>query len=173
VDGATIVDQTVRGLINAGLLKESDQDDIVSTWVFNAPYSYPTPSIERDAILSQVIPYLERTHGIYSRGRFGMWKYEVSNTDHSLMQGVELIDRLLLGESEKTIGIRYGSTDDGRNAATHERSPLAGSGAPKPRTATGYPGHTSAAKGSETSARVPDIAEEELAVTTPPASTAK
>jgi hypothetical protein len=43
--------------------------------------------------------FLEK-HDIYSRGRFGMWKYEVSNTDHSLMQGVELINRLLLGEPE-------------------------------------------------------------------------
>src|SRR5262245_64647100 len=60
-----------------------------------------------------------------------MWKYEVSNTDHTLMQGVELINRLLLGEPEATIGIKYESTLDGRNAATHERSQLAGSGDPK------------------------------------------
>src|SRR5207247_4586783 len=77
-----------------------------------------------------VVPYLER-QGIFSRGRFGMWKYEVSNTDHSLMQGVELINRLLRGEQEQTIGIRYESTLDGRNAATHERSRFAGSGDPK------------------------------------------
>src|SRR5688572_4497704 len=130
VDGKTIVDDTIKGLINAGMIKEEDQKDIVDTWCFHAKYSYPTPSVERDQILSEAIPYLEK-HGIYSRGRFGMWKYEVSNTDHTLMQGVELINRLLLGEPEQTIGIKYESTMDGRNAAKHERSTLAGSGDPK------------------------------------------
>ena len=71
--------------------------------------------------LAEAIPFLER-HDIYSRGRFGMWKYEVSNTDHSLMQGVELVNRLLLDEPETTIGMKYASTGDGRNAAVHERS---------------------------------------------------
>jgi len=135
LDGKTIVEQTIQGLINAGMIKEEDRKDIVSTWTYHADYSYPTPSVERDAILSQVIPYLE-SHGIYSRGRFGMWKYEVSNTDHTLMQGVELINRLLLGEPESTIGIKYESTLDGRNAATHERSHLAGSGDPKRASGT-------------------------------------
>jgi protoporphyrinogen oxidase len=130
VDGRTVVEDTIRGLISAGLIREEDQKDIVDTWCFHAKYSYPTPSVERDAILAQAIPFLEQ-HGIYSRGRFGMWKYEVSNTDHTLMQGVELVNRLLLGEPEKTIGIKYVSTLDGRNAARHERSPLAGSGDPR------------------------------------------
>jgi protoporphyrinogen oxidase len=130
VDGRRIVDDTITGLVNAGLLKDEDRKTIVDTWVYHADYSYPTPSVERDAILSQVIPYLEQ-HNIYSRGRFGMWKYEVSNTDHTLMQGVECVNRLLLGEAESTIGIKYESTLDGRNAATHERSHLAGSGDPK------------------------------------------
>jgi hypothetical protein len=60
-----------------------------------------------------------------------MWKYEVSNTDHTLMQGVELVNRLLLDEPETTIGMKYASTTDGRNAAVHERSQVAGSGDPK------------------------------------------
>ncbi len=130
VNGDTIVEDTIQGLINAGMITEADRKDIVSTWTYHAKYSYPTPSVERDAILAQAIPFLEQ-HGIYSRGRFGMWKYEVSNTDHTLMQGVELVNRLLLGEPESTIGIKYESTTDGRNAATHERSKLAGSGDPK------------------------------------------
>jgi protoporphyrinogen oxidase len=135
VDGKTIVEETIKGLINAGLMKESDRKDIVDTWTYHADYSYPTPSVERDGILAEVIPYLEQ-HGIYSRGRFGMWKYEVSNTDHTLMQGVELVNRLLLDEPETTIGMKYASTSDGRNAAVHERSIVAGSGDPK-RAASG------------------------------------
>ena len=127
VDGKTIVDDTITGLVNAGLIKDGDRKDIVDTWVYHADYSYPTPSVERDGILAQAIPFLEK-HGIYSRGRFGMWKYEVSNTDHTLMQGVELANRLILGEPETTIGMKYASTLDGRNAAVHERAAVAGSG---------------------------------------------
>ncbi|MDB5299183.1 MAG: UDP-galactopyranose mutase, partial [Phycisphaerales bacterium] len=135
VDGKRIVDETITGLVNAGLITDSDRADIIDTWVYHADYSYPTPSVERDEILSHAIPFLEH-HGIYSRGRFGMWKYEVSNTDHTLMQGVELVNRLILAEPEQTIGIKYESTLDGRNAAHHERSALAGSGDPKRAAAT-------------------------------------
>jgi hypothetical protein len=146
VDGKTIVEETITGLVNAGLITDADRKDIVDTWVYHADYSYPTPSVERDGILSQVIPWLEQ-HDIYSRGRFGMWKYEVSNTDHTLMQGVECVNRLLLGEAEQTIGIKYESTLDGRNAANHERPHVAGSGDPK-RT-------TVAVKGNPDSGSVP------------------
>ncbi|MBC7783424.1 MAG: FAD-dependent oxidoreductase, partial [Burkholderiales bacterium] len=135
VDGTRIVEDTIRGLINAGMISEEDQKDIISTWMFDAKYSYPTPSVERDSILADVIPYLEQKWDIYSRGRFGMWKYEVSNTDHSLMQGVELANRLILDEPEQTIGLVYSSTANGREAAVHGvvngRSAHAGSGDPR------------------------------------------
>ncbi len=39
--------------------------------------------------------------GIFSRGRFGSWKYEIGNQDQSLMQGVELVDRWMDGAEEK------------------------------------------------------------------------
>lgn len=148
VDGSRIVEDTIQGLINAGLLKEDDRRDIVDTWVFDAKYSYPTPTVERDSVLAEVIPFLEQ-HDIYSRGRFGMWKYEVSNTDHSLMQGVELVNRLLLDERETTIGMTYASTGDGRNAAVHERSVHAGSGEKKPALAAAQPGDKSESHISE------------------------
>ncbi len=138
VDAATVVETTIQGLINCGMLKEEDRKDIVSTWTYHAKYSYPTPSVERDGILAQAIPFLEK-HEIYSRGRFGMWKYEVSNTDHTLMQGVELANRLMLNEPESTIGIKYESTLDGRNAASHERSTVAGSGDPLKATPKATP----------------------------------
>jgi len=140
VDAATIVEETVRGLINSGLLEPDERRDIVSTWHHYADYSYPVPTVDRDEILSNVIPFLE-SRSIFSRGRFGMWKYEVANTDHTLMQGVEVVNRLLLDQPETTIGVVYRVTEDGRHAANHERAPVAGSGEkrlaalaePKPR----------------------------------------
>ena len=57
-----------------------------------------------------------------------MWKYEVSNTDHALMQGVEWVNHLFLGEPETTIGLRYEATRDGLSGAVHERARVAGSG---------------------------------------------
>lgn len=127
VDAAAIVEDTIAGLENAGLLEPGERDDIVSTWHHAVEYSYPTPSVDRDERLSVAIPWLE-AHGIYSRGRFGMWKYEVANTDHTLMQGVEVVDRLVLGQPEHTIGIVYKVTEDGREAAGHDRPTVAGSG---------------------------------------------
>lgn len=125
-----VIDDCIRGLEVCGMLQPGERANIVSRWCYYADYSYPTPSVERDEILSEVIPWLE-ARDIYSRGRFGMWKYEVSNTDHSLMQGVELVNRLVLGEPETTIGMVYKVTEDGRNAAVHERSSHAGSGEKK------------------------------------------
>ena len=162
VDGGSIVEQTIRGLENAGLLKPGERDDIVSTWVHHADYSYPTPTVDRDRILAAVIPWLEQ-RGIYSRGRFGMWKYEVSNTDHTLMQGVEVVNRLMLGEPETTIGIVYTSTEDGRQAASHERPAIAGSGEKRAAQAEAKP-TPPAQVGDKPEA---DIAEEELGVTSP------
>ncbi|MEK7751269.1 MAG: amine oxidase, partial [Acidobacteriota bacterium] len=58
----------------------------------------------RDDALGILLPALDEL-GIFSRGRFGAWKYEVSNQDHALMQGVELVDRLATGSQERTLGV--------------------------------------------------------------------
>ena len=41
--------------------------------------------------------------GVFPRGRFGAWRYEVSNQDHSFMQGVDWVNRVLRGEPETVL----------------------------------------------------------------------
>jgi hypothetical protein len=43
-----------------------------------------------------------RAHGINSRGCFGAWKYEVSNQDHSFVEGAEAVEHVLSGNAERT-----------------------------------------------------------------------
>lgn len=105
VDKDVIVEETLQGLVNSGLLSDDEQASVVSRYLIDIPYSYPVPTVDRDAALKVIQPYLESL-GIYSRGRFGAWKYEVGNMDHSFMQGVDVVDRILTGKDEITIGMR-------------------------------------------------------------------
>ena len=100
VDGSSLVEDTIQGCLNTGLI--ADRSSIASVWSFRARHGYPTPSVDRDDQLQQLLPGLQRL-GVYSRGRFGAWKYEVSNQDHSLMQGVELANFLVLNVPETTV----------------------------------------------------------------------
>jgi protoporphyrinogen oxidase len=97
----TIVDQTIDGLITTGILEESDRGLIVDRTLIETPYAYPTPTLRRDAALGALQPFL-MSQGIFSRGRFGGWLYEIGNMDHSVMQGVEFVNHVLLGEPEQT-----------------------------------------------------------------------
>jgi len=93
------IEKTIKGLIKLGFIKNKNQ--INHVYHFSKEYAYPTPTLERDFALNKIQPYLEK-YNIFSRGRFGGWKYEVSNQDHSFMQGVEVIDRLILKKKEIT-----------------------------------------------------------------------
>lgn len=93
-DREMIVDETVAGLINSGMINESERERIVSRFLIDIPYSYPVPTINRDRALDVIQPYLE-SKGVYSSGRFGAWKYEEGNMDHSFMQGVEAVESIL------------------------------------------------------------------------------
>ena len=95
----TVTKGVVEGMKHAKLIDKGTP--VVDIWHHYEPHGYPTPSLNRPKAL-RVLPLLE-TFDIYSRGRFGAWKYEVSNQDHTFMQGVELINRLLLGEKETTV----------------------------------------------------------------------
>jgi protoporphyrinogen oxidase len=100
VECANILEQTIAGMVATGLIE--DAADVVSTWHFHARHGYPTPSLGRNEAIETLLPGLERL-GIFSHGRFGAWKYEVSNQDHSLMQGVELVNRLAHAGEEITL----------------------------------------------------------------------
>ena len=102
VNKEEIVEDTIRGLIGSGMLQERERADLVSSYLIDIPYSYPVPTVGRDEALGVIQSYLEG-QGIYSRGRFGAWKYEVGNMDHSFMQGVEVVERILTGKAEQTI----------------------------------------------------------------------
>ena len=98
VDQSTIVRDTVEGFVACGFI---DADDIATTWHRRLNHGYPTPWLGRDATLETVDAAL-RADRIFSRGRFGAWKYEVSNQDHSFMQGVEVVDHILVSTAEHT-----------------------------------------------------------------------
>lgn len=99
VNHDTLVEETITGLLKTKLIQSAS--DVVSTWKFHTRYGYPTPGLHRDQALSQILPAFEN-QDIYSRGRFGAWRYEVSNQDHSFMQGLEVVERLLTGQPEIT-----------------------------------------------------------------------
>jgi UDP-galactopyranose mutase len=100
-DRNTLTEDTIRGLENTSLLSPGERRGISSLWVRKIDYAYPIPCLQRDQALRLLQPELE-ARAIYSRGRFGGWKYEVGNMDHSLMQGVEWAERLVLGTGERT-----------------------------------------------------------------------
>jgi protoporphyrinogen oxidase len=101
VDKANVVDAVIDGLIASEVLRDSDRELIVTTHTLDVEYFYPVPTLGRDAALDEIQSFLLE-HDISSRGRFGAWRYEESNMDHSVMQGVEVVDRLLLGTPEVT-----------------------------------------------------------------------
>jgi protoporphyrinogen oxidase len=101
VEHESLVERTIQGLRNTRLI--NGKDEIVSTWMYRAKHGYPTPGLHRDEALAGILPALEADN-IFSRGRFGAWKYEVSNQDHSFMQGLEIVERLLHGRPEITFG---------------------------------------------------------------------
>jgi len=100
VDAATVVEECVKGCLASDLITAADE--IVSKWHIRLEKGYPTPFIGRNELLSKVQPTL-LAHGIYSRGRFGAWKYEVANQDHSMMQGVEAVEAILGVGAEITV----------------------------------------------------------------------
>lgn len=91
VDGERLVDDTLRALREDGLLPAGAK--VLSTPHKFLPQGYPTPFSGRDAVVDPILRAFEAV-GIHSRGRFGAWKYEVANQDHSWSMGRECAARL-------------------------------------------------------------------------------
>lgn len=99
VDADRMLEQMMTGLIKAGMLEEGDKQRVVSRYHRFVNYSYPIPTLERDGALAILQPAL-LSQNIYSRGRFGAWRYEIGNMDHSVMMGVEAVNHALRREQE-------------------------------------------------------------------------
>lgn len=100
VNHETLLDESIRGLVNTEMLRPGDE--IVSTYHRRFDHGYPTPSLEREDALKELLPKLQERN-IWSRGRFGSWRYEVGNQDHSFMLGVEAADNIVNGGVELTL----------------------------------------------------------------------
>jgi hypothetical protein len=100
VDQANLLRDSIQGLINTEMIKPDDE--IVSTYHRRFDHGYPTPSLEREGVLKELLPALQ-AKDIWSRGRFGSWRYEVGNQDHSFMLGVEAADNIVNGAVELTL----------------------------------------------------------------------
>ncbi|KAJ6441065.1 Glutamyl-tRNA(Gln) amidotransferase subunit B, mitochondrial [Purpureocillium lavendulum] len=64
-------------------------DQPISTWQHHVHFGYPLPFLGRDDLLHEILSQLEE-YNVYSRGRFGGWRYESSNQDYAFIQGVEV-----------------------------------------------------------------------------------
>ena len=112
VNNADLLKDSIKGLLATDMLKPTDE--IVSTYHRRFDHGYPTPSLEREGVLKQLLPKLQDMD-IYSRGRFGSWRYEVGNQDHSFMLGVEAADSIVNGAAELTLN--YPDFVNGRSNA--------------------------------------------------------
>lgn len=90
----------IRHCVRLGLCAPAAE--VVSVSHHRLEYGYPVPSLGRDDALRRALPWLQQRQ-VWSRGRFGAWRYEVSNQDHSVMQGAEAVDAMLFGEEETTL----------------------------------------------------------------------
>jgi protoporphyrinogen oxidase len=95
----TTAEEAIRSTAASLAALGADPELIESKWHRSLAMGYPVPTLGRDAVLK---PADERllAHGVYSRGRFGGWRYESCNQDYSFMQGREAVDNALYGTPE-------------------------------------------------------------------------
>uniref|UniRef100_A0A0K0E0Y8 Amino_oxidase domain-containing protein n=1 Tax=Strongyloides stercoralis TaxID=6248 RepID=A0A0K0E0Y8_STRER len=95
-----IMEKTLNDLKSCGLIDEINK--VVTKFYMVLQYGYPIPTLERNIELEKAHLIFEK-YNIYSRGRFGSWKYEASNQDSAFTQGREVIDKIIYGIDETLI----------------------------------------------------------------------
>jgi protoporphyrinogen oxidase len=93
-----LAERVEDGLRTSGVV--AGRPEIASMHVENLDYAYAVPTIKRDAALTTIQSWL-MTHDIYSRGRFGAWKYEIGNMDHSVKMGIDMARFMVKGIPEE------------------------------------------------------------------------
>ncbi len=86
------------GLREAGVVK--GRPEVASVHVEDIKYAYPVPTLNRDRALAVIQPWLMK-RAIYSRGRFGAWRYETGNMDHAVKMGIDVARSLVTGAPEE------------------------------------------------------------------------
>ncbi|MBA3430852.1 MAG: FAD-dependent oxidoreductase [Actinobacteria bacterium] len=95
---AGLEDRVEAGLRASGVI--AGRPEVASAHLVDIPYAYPVPTLKRDGALRTIQPWLME-HGIYSRGRFGAWRYEMANMDHSVKMGVDAAHLIVDGRPEE------------------------------------------------------------------------
>lgn len=91
-------DRVEEGLRAAGVIE--GRPVVASMHVIDADYAYPVPTLRRDRALSVIQPWLMEQQ-IYSRGRFGSWRYEIGNMDHAVKMGIDVARLIVEGTREE------------------------------------------------------------------------
>jgi protoporphyrinogen oxidase len=98
VERAGLEERVETGLRDVRLV--TNNPPVASVHVEQLEYAYPIPTLGRDEALGTIQPWLMR-HGIFSRGRFGSWRYEMGNMDHAVKMGVDVAQKIVDGAEEK------------------------------------------------------------------------
>lgn len=94
---AGLEDRVEQALRHSGTI--SGRPEVASMHVEDLTYAYPVPTLNRDAALQTIQPWLMEQE-ILSRGRFGSWKYEIGNMDHAVKMGIDAAQRIARGAEE-------------------------------------------------------------------------
>jgi len=98
LDAIGLEARVVDALAAIGLI-EADAP-VASVHTVDVEYAYPIPALDRDRALGVLQPWL-RERGVFSRGRFGSWRYEMGNMDHAVKMGIDVARLIVEGRPEE------------------------------------------------------------------------